>query len=458
MDCYYHPGRESTNNCTVCGKSICDECSVEIAGKVYCKDCLEKIIGKSDDTQTTVDETPSFEQSKYDSFDEPITQEETKYSSFDDDFSYDEEPSLFNNQNSYRDEAPSRESIIKNVLEDENTQKQEVHQFKPVEESSPYNVNSAGYQQQVYEERSYFSQEEQKPQFNPDEMYSSQNTNPQNEIYQQQRQPQFNQESLYEPQIERPQNEIYQQQRQPQFNQNEFNQPQNNDLQDDGFIYPDHSYQPEEIGQNSLEDKYEKYLDDLYFDDEEESQIPLSEQLAQDEEEYGSLTQRTYKPREPKEETRTQEDIYYEQQMMKNEPYSTYDSFETADVNYSQPNQQNITGQYQEETITRAPAPQQQDEGTLEDEIRRKIAAEREAEIKPSRKSIHNTTPSKPKREKEPLGIVDIILTIILIIVILIVIFYILYLFLLSSYYPTFTDAIYGLTDPQSLINHLMGK
>lgn len=435
MDCYYHPGRESTNNCTICGKSICDECSVEIAGKIYCKDCLEKIIGKSDDTQTTVDETPSFEQSKYNSFDEPIIQEETKYSSFDDDFSYNEEPSLFSNQNSYREEAPSRESIIKNVLEDENTEKQDVHQFKPVEESSPYNVNSAGYQhnqQQAYEERSYFSQEEPKPQFNQDEMYSSQDINPQNEIYQQQRQ--------------------------PQFNQNEFNQPQNNDLQDDGFIYPDHSYQPEEIGQNSLEDKYERYLDDLYFDDEEESQIPLSEQLAQDEEEYGSLTQRTYKPREPKEETRTQEDIYYEQQMMKNEPYATYDSFETADVNYSQPNQQNITTHYQEETITRAPTPQQQDEGTLEDEIRRKIAAEREAEIKPSKKSIHKTTPSKPQREKEPLGVVDIILTIILIIVILIVIFYILYLFLLSSYYPTFTDAIYGLTDPQSLINHLMGK
>ena len=45
MECYYHPERESTDTCAICGKSICKECGLEIAGKIYCKDCLEKIVG-----------------------------------------------------------------------------------------------------------------------------------------------------------------------------------------------------------------------------------------------------------------------------------------------------------------------------------------------------------------------------------------------------------------------------
>ena len=51
MECYYHPSRESTDTCAICGKSICKECGLEIAGKVYCKDCLEKIVGLSLDSK-----------------------------------------------------------------------------------------------------------------------------------------------------------------------------------------------------------------------------------------------------------------------------------------------------------------------------------------------------------------------------------------------------------------------
>ena len=43
-----------------------------------------------------------------------------------------------------------------------------------------------------------------------------------------------------------------------------------------------------------LEDKYEKYLDDLYFD---ENEVPLEEQLAKDEEQFGSLTRKPYAPK-----------------------------------------------------------------------------------------------------------------------------------------------------------------
>ena len=45
MECYYHPERDGTDQCAICGKSICKECGLEIAGKIYCKECLEKIVG-----------------------------------------------------------------------------------------------------------------------------------------------------------------------------------------------------------------------------------------------------------------------------------------------------------------------------------------------------------------------------------------------------------------------------
>ena len=54
------------------------------------------------------------------------------------------------------------------------------------------------------------------------------------------------------------------------------------------------------------------------------------------------------------------------------------------------------------------------------------------------------------------MGVVDIILTVILVIVILVVIYYLIYLFALHSSYPTFMDAVYGLTNPQNVINNLL--
>ena len=47
MECYNHPDREAVTNCSVCGKAVCQECSMEIAGNVYCKDCVNDIVTKS---------------------------------------------------------------------------------------------------------------------------------------------------------------------------------------------------------------------------------------------------------------------------------------------------------------------------------------------------------------------------------------------------------------------------
>ena len=60
------------------------------------------------------------------------------------------------------------------------------------------------------------------------------------------------------------------------------------------------------------------------------------------------------------------------------------------------------------------------------------------------------------KDEKEPMGVVDILLTIILIIVILIVLYYILFLFVLNASYPTFMDALFALKNPQNVINAIL--
>ena len=164
------------------------------------------------------------------------------------------------------------------------------------------------------------------------------------------------------------------------------------------YIYPDHSYQPEETSaRQAVEDKYERYLDDLYFDEEE---IPLNEQLARDEEQFGSLTRHEYKPRNA-----------YEQKSVEDDD--------------------------------------------LDRRIREELARREQGKKHPGRRgeSIHNI---QYEEEKEPYGIVDIILTIILIIAIIVVLFYILYIFKLNATYPTFLDAVFGITNPGTFFNALL--
>lgn len=163
------------------------------------------------------------------------------------------------------------------------------------------------------------------------------------------------------------------------------------------YIYPDHSYQPEETSaRREVEDKYERYLDDLYFD---EAEIPLNEQLARDEAQYGSLTRNEYPPRN---------------------------------------------------------APQQQhgSDDDLERRIREELMRkEQGGKSSIRREQIHNL---QYEDKKEPFGALDILLSIVLIIVVLIVLFYIVYLIKLSATYPTFIDAIFGLKNPGMLLNALL--
>lgn len=308
MACHYHPERESTDVCAICGKQICKECGLEIAGKIYCKDCLQQIIGVGLDKKEQETAQKPTQEHEYSIYAQP---EEVK-----------------------------------------STHEPIVQEHRTNIEDSPYNIrDNIEYSGGL--ESSYIHEAE------PAQAVS---------------------ESPKE---------------------NVINQVA---VQEDDFIYPDHSYQPEPTSARlDLEDKYEKYLDDLYFD---ENEIPLNEQLAKDEEQYGSLTRKPYTPKE-----------------------------------------------------TSAPEPKKAKRAETPEEMEARIRAEilREQGFEPKKiKNENNIHNLNYQDEKEPMGVVDILLTIVLVIVILIVVYYLIYLFILHNSYPTFMDAVFGLKNPQNIINNLL--
>ena len=337
MECYYHPSRESTDTCAICGKSICKECGLEIAGKVYCKDCLEKIVGLSLNSKPQEPKP------------EPVRLEKRP--------------------------APE-EQIEMDTL----TREPEEVQFSKIADDSPYNIkDNIQYESGV------------------DSRYKEQ-YQPQGSLNDAIEEIQVPQQPVEDVRQEYVQEEVIQQPADQAINEYDYVQRQPQAPPADDYIYPDHSYEPGETSaRREVEDKYERYLEDLYFDEDE---VPLNEQLARDEEKYGSLTRNEYTPRSAPQRTAAEED-------------------------------------------------------DLDRRIREELARRDENKRFGSRReSIHNF---QYEEEKEPYGIVDILLTIILIIVIIIVLFYILYIFKLNSYYPTFVDAIFGLTNPGTFINVLIG-
>jgi hypothetical protein len=372
MECYYHPSRESTDNCAICGKSICKECGLEIAGKVYCKECLEKIVGLNlAASQPEPEPKPEPEPVRLEKKESPEAQIEMANLTM--------EPSQGIEMEELTKESPNK-----------------------VADDSPYNIkDSIQYEGGV--ESSYDENYQPKVSLNQ-AMEANQKVIPEQPVEDVREeyipeQPVENVREEYVP--EQPVQDVreeYIQQEPANQAVNEYDTlakpqaPPSND-----YIYPDHYYEPEETSaRQAVEDKYERYLDDLYFD---EAEVPLNEQLARDEEKFGSLTRNEYKPRNTREQKFEEED-------------------------------------------------------DLDRRIREELARREEEKHHPKKEKIHNI---EYEDEKEPIGVVDIILTIILVIVILIVLFYLIYLFKLSTTYPTFIDAVYGLKNPGALIGALLG-
>ncbi len=455
MECYYHPNKEGVNTCTICGKSVCEECSLEIAGKMYCKECLEKIVGigldnKVNNENTEVESKPEpvrlnkKEETQEHAKKEEIHEEPTSYQApseektiFASGLNSDLDQTKQDNDNIYAANLQKEESIYDTPIQQDYSQEETIN--KPISDDSPYNINGMGYSKEINKtKKSCFKKKsapylDQSNNINQDQNIIERQQ-PQNQYYQRQEpQNEFNQQQPQNVQNEfdsyqQPQNEFNQQQ--PQSAQNEFDQQQSQysyqrqEPQD--YIFPDHTYEPEKTSaRQALEDKYEKYLDDLYFD---EAEVPLEEQLAKDEEEYGSLTRKPYTHTKPS-ENEIRQQITQEQGYM------------------PQSNEQQMYAQQQGHYQQKQPiAPNR---GHVDETMNGQFNIRQEQAKKP----IHDI---KYEDEKEPFGIVDIILTIILIIAILIVIFYIVYLLFLSANYPTFLDAVFGLQDPGELISNLM--
>ena len=317
MECYYHPERDGTDTCAICGQSICKECGLEIAGKTYCKECLEKIVGLgiANNAEPAPQAAPAPE---------PVNAE----------------PARLNKQPVEETYAPQQEVAP-------------TPEIKQIQDDSPYkvrdNIEYAGGM-----ESSYIEEKEAIPQME-------------------------------------------------EIPQNEYKIEQAPSASSQEFIYPDHSYEPQPTSARAeLEDKYEKYLDDLYFDE----NVPLDQQLAKDEEQFGSLTRKPYQARA--------EDTPLKEQ---------------------------------------SGTPKNETPEEMEARIRAEILAEKEGGKKIKDRNIHKLN---YQEENEPRSIVDILLTIVLIIVILVVLYYLIYVFVLSATYPTFMDAIYALSNPQNVINNIL--
>ena len=360
MECYYHPSRESTDRCAICGKSICKECGLEMAGKVYCKECLERIVGMGlENKQEQVEEEPM---------------------------------------------PPEKQDPAEDIVERSNLTTPEPEEVTKIPEDSPYNIRSNIQYESGLESR--YDQPYPQEQYSPQERIPQQ----QEQYPSQKRTPQ--QQEQYPPQDRIPQQreripqrpvqnvrEEYIQQEPIQQARNEYDYIPKQDpmAQSQDYIYPDHSYEPQKTSaRQDLETKYERYLDDLYFDEEE---VPLDKQLELDEAKYGSLTRNEYRPRNSHEQQRA--------------------------------NDQELDRRIHEELSMREGQPT----SSRYEKIHRKMDY---------------------KEEKEPYGAVDILLTIILIILIIIVLFYILYIFKLNATYPTFIDALYGLKNPGKFMSALL--
>ena len=195
------------------------------------------------------------------------------------------------------------------------------------------------------------------------------------------------------------------------------------DLYSDDRLYNDTHENKPITPNNEVEDKYEKYLDDLYFDEKPQTEIninngntvnlqneqfepqsqrelSLTEQLAMDEAEHGSITKEPFIQEEPKEKE---------------------DNFEENDAkNRNVPIMENLRK-------TNANNPQK----------------DINTEYTPS--SLHRRNIHYKKEEKKPFSSAETILTVILILLIIIVVIYVVYLLTLHSQYPNILDAINSL-------------
>jgi len=157
-----------------------------------------------------------------------------------------------------------------------------------------------------------------------------------------------------------------------------------------------------------IEEKYEKYLDDLYYnedkvakDKDNSEQMSLKEQLARDEAKYGSIVRKSRKATEP----------IHTQEISQND----FDNSNLRSIKIDNKDKKN-------------------------------------------RRSLHSHIHSGQKKKKveEESTTTEVVLSIILIVMMILVTSYIIYLFTLADNYPNFLDAMFTLfSNPVEVINNM---
>ena len=400
MECYNHPDREAATTCSVCGKAICPECSMEIAGNVYCKDCVNEIV-----TQSILEKSA--------------------------------------NKAPETTAAKAEEKIIEEPVETITPVKQEeVKEEIPVVPEKPAENFEPEYEYETEYVETY----------DDDGVEDSYYENP---------------ELIPEPEPEYKERERALKKQAEE----EIIEPVHQDAKDDYSDEMEADFYDEKANQspsNELEAKYEKYLEDLYYDEDE-----LEEEIY----EAPKTQRRRSRPRPQR------EDSYYDEEH--NESPRNYSN---QGEYYINPREEDFDDEY---IAPRRGKKGRNEETESYEELKRRIeqnyAKEQEAKqnrrFRRSKKSKKAKKAKKAKKQRRPdyddydeleniqemhsfpdeyeendsIGILDIILAIILILLIILLILYVIYLFRLNGEYFSFIDSLMGLTqDPSAYISNVL--
>ena len=399
MECDNHPDKEAIATCSVCGKAVCQDCSMEIAGNIYCKDCVNEIVTKSilenavkgpknDAKQSLAEET--VEEKPVETI-APVQTEEVI------------EPIT---------PIQAEEKVVEPIEKaPENFETDFEYETEYVE---TYEENGA--------EDSYYENPEPIPE-------------PEPEYIEQKRK--LEEEAL---KSETPIKPVH-----------------TGDIDEDYYQEPMEKATPS----NELEAKYERYLEDLYYDEEApQEEIPQRRE------------RRERRPRNPR---REEYDDYYEAPRRPRRPrnYVEEDMGEPRGEYYINPRDE----EYLDDDLIVPSHSRPRREAESYEELKRRIERnyEREQEQK-KRGRFRRSKKSKKEYDDElesiqemhrfdddfggedgRLSITEIILAIILILLIILLILYVIYLFRLSGEYGTFFDALLGLVqNPNAFIANVL--
>ncbi len=67
MNCYKHPEQPAENRCSLCERTLCDECQIRIGNDTYCHDCVQNAV-KTRRAEQTIKQRPGEEKSRFFAF------------------------------------------------------------------------------------------------------------------------------------------------------------------------------------------------------------------------------------------------------------------------------------------------------------------------------------------------------------------------------------------------------